>query len=88
MRLHSKPVRKCNSCLLNLGDRCWQYRDPRGQWRGRRCPAFENEAVYEEFRRAQKQPTVKTREALRRDAFRAGGKGRTRHTYALSRHAP
>jgi hypothetical protein len=71
MRISRKPVHACYSCLLNLGDRCWLYRYPRGQWRGeRRCPAFENDAVYEEFRRSQKQPTVKTRKELRREFFR------------------
>jgi len=71
MRRHNKPVRACHSCLLNLGDHCWLYRYPRGQWRrGRRCPAFENEDVYGRFRRWRRAPTVKTRKELRRDFFR------------------
>ena len=78
-----KPVRKCHSCLLNLGDHCWLYQYPRGQGRsGRRCAAFENEEVYAGFRLWQKQPDVKTRKALRRLVHRQrrapmGGEGRT-----------
>jgi hypothetical protein len=71
MRLSHKPVRKCHSCLLNLGDRCWLYVSPRGQWAGdRRCPAFEDEAAYARFRVWQKEPTVKSRAELRREVFR------------------
>ena len=72
MRQTSKPVRKCHSCLLNLGDHCWLYRYPRGQWRhGRTCPGFENETLYEQFRAWRKQPSIKTRAELRRAFFRA-----------------
>jgi hypothetical protein len=71
MRQTRKPVRNCHSCLLNLGDYCWLYRYPRGQWRGdRRCPAFENEHIYAQFRAWQKEPSVKTRKDLRREFFR------------------
>jgi hypothetical protein len=71
MRLSAKPVRKCHACLLNLDDRCWLYRYPRGQWRGeKRCSAFANEEVYRQFREWQKQPQVKTRKELRREFFR------------------
>lgn len=71
MRRHAKPVRKCHACLLNLGDQCWIYKYPRGQWQhDRRCPAFENEAVYAEFREWQKEPAVRTRKELRRRFFR------------------
>lgn len=72
MRNEHKPVRKCHACLLNLGDRCWLYRYPRGQWRpGHTCRAYDNEAVYAEFRRWRKRPTVKTRKELRQEVFRA-----------------
>jgi hypothetical protein len=72
MRKDDKPVRKCHACLLNLGDRCWLYRFPRGQWRdGRTCRTLGDEAVYEDFRRWQKRPTVKTRKELRQEVFRA-----------------
>ena len=71
MHRNRKPVHECYTCLLNLGDSCWLYEYPRGQWRnGRTCPAFENEAVYDEFRRWRKQPQVKTRKVLRREFFR------------------
>jgi hypothetical protein len=71
MRQSAKPVRKCHACLLNLVDECWLYGYPRGQWRGdRRCPGFENEDAYREFRLWRKQPTVKTRKELRREFFR------------------
>ena len=77
MRIHPKPVRKCHACLLNLGDRCWLYEDPRGQWRGGgSCPGFENEAQYEDFRRWQKRPRVKTSKDLRREFIRGRRKKR------------
>jgi hypothetical protein len=76
MRISRKPVHACYTCLLNLGDHCWLYSYPRGQWRaGRRCPAFENETVYARFRQDRKQPDVKTRKELRRQFFR--GRKRT-----------
>ncbi len=72
MRASVKPVRACHACLLNVGDRCWLYRYPRGRWRnGRRCGALNNETVYARFREAQKEPDVKTLKELRRRVFRA-----------------
>lgn len=72
MRRTCKPVRSCHACLLNLGDHCWLYKYPRGQWRGgRTCPAAGDAAIHEEFRRWQKQPDVKTRKELRRELFRS-----------------
>jgi GTP-binding protein HflX len=50
MKRTHKPVGKCHSCLLNLGDHCWLHEWPREQWNGRRCPSFENEEVYANFR--------------------------------------
>ncbi|MDI6774156.1 MAG: hypothetical protein QME60_02000 [Verrucomicrobiota bacterium] len=79
MRSSRKPVRRCHACLLNLGDRCWLFPHPRGQWqRGRWCRGFGNEERYREFRDWQKEPTVKSRKELRRDFFRAGKKTRRR----------
>ncbi len=71
MKKSVKPVRKCHACRLNLGDHCWLYRYPRGQWRGgKHCRAYDDEALHEQFRLWQKQPTVKTRRELRREFFR------------------
>ena len=71
MKKSWKPLRKCYHCPLNQGDHCWLYKYPRGQWHaGRRCPAFGNETVYEQFSAAQKLPDVKTRRDLRREFFR------------------
>jgi hypothetical protein len=70
MHRNAKPVRKCYACLLNLGDHCWSYAYPRGQWHGKRCPAFENEEMYEQYREWLKLPTVKTGHELRRKVFR------------------
>jgi hypothetical protein len=79
MRQTRKPVRKCHSCLLNLGDHCWLYDYPRGQWRaGKRCSALGNEEVYQSFREWQKQPSIRTRKDLRRGFFRAR---RRRHVF-------
>jgi hypothetical protein len=71
MKQSAKPVRKCHACLLNLGDRCWLYRYPRGQWRDRRhCPAMDDADLHARFRTWQKQPSVKTRRELRQEFFR------------------
>jgi len=72
MRQSEKPVRKCHACLLNRGDHCWIYAYPRGQWRhGKRCPAFEDETLYAEYRKWLKMPSVATRKELRRRFFRS-----------------
>ena len=71
MKTSHKPVRKCYSCPLNLGDHCWLFEQPRDQWRhGRRCPGFENETLYRAFRRWEKLPGVRTGKDLRRAAHR------------------
>ena len=71
MRQSFKPAGNCYTCRLNLGDHCWLYKYPRGQWRGgRRCRAFENETVYASFSAWQKLPSVKTRKELRGEFFR------------------
>jgi hypothetical protein len=72
MRLNGKPVRKCHACLLNLGDHCWLYADPRRQWSQHpTCPGFDNEEAYARFRLWQKQPRVKTGRELRRESRRS-----------------
>jgi hypothetical protein len=72
MRRTNKPVRKCYTCPLNLGDRCWIHEFPRGQWRhDRTCPTFDDPRAHERFRAWQKQATVKTGRELRRESFRA-----------------
>jgi hypothetical protein len=71
MRRTRKPVHKCYSCLLNLGDHCWLYKYPRGQWRsGKTCRAADDAGIHKEFRKWKKQPVVKTRKELRREFFR------------------
>ena len=71
MRQNIKPVRKCHSCHLNLGDHCWVYTYPYLQWRHEhRCLGFENEEKYREFDEWKKLPDVKTRKELRREFFR------------------
>ena len=50
MKRTHKPVRNCHSCLLNLGDHCWLHEWPHDQWGKGRCPSFENEETYEQFR--------------------------------------
>lgn len=81
MRRSGKPVRKCHSCRLNLGDQCWVYKAPRGQWRdGRRCPGFENAVLYRQYAEWQKQPTVKSRKELRREFFRTKKRSLLRHS--------
>lgn len=79
MRYSRKPVHNCYSCLLNLGDHCWIYKYPRGQWcHKRKCRAFENEEIYSKFREWRKLPEIKTRKDIRRVFFRTTRK-RERH---------
>jgi len=82
MTLYSrKPVRKCHACLLNLGDHCWLYAYPRGQWHGKkRCAAFDDKKIHAEFRLWQKASDVKTRKELRQEIFRARNKPVVRRT--------
>lgn len=71
MRIGPKPVHGCYTCLLNLGDQCWKYAFPRRQWSRKKCPGFENENLYRQFRDWQAEPHVKTRRQLRQEAFRS-----------------
>ncbi|NQT93263.1 MAG: hypothetical protein HQ559_10915 [Lentisphaerae bacterium] len=72
MRRSAKPVRRCYSCPLNLGDHCWLYAYPRGQWRGdRRCAACDDPEIHGEYRNWQKQPRIRNRADIRRDFFRS-----------------
>lgn len=71
MKSGPKPVHQCYRCLLNLGDHCWAFACPRRQWRGRKCPGFENEELYRQFREWQEAPHIKTRRELRQEIFRA-----------------
>ena len=71
MKKSQKPVRRCHACRLNLGDSCWIYLYPRGQWgEYKRCPGLENEDLYEQYEEWLKAPSVKTRKELRREFFR------------------
>jgi hypothetical protein len=72
MKRHLKPVRKCHGCLLNLGDHCWIYQYPRGQWRAwHHCRGREDVNLHESYRDWLKMPTVKSRKELRQNFFRA-----------------
>jgi len=72
MHITEKPVRKCHSCLLNLGDRCWAYQCPHEQWHDRpKCPGFENEELYAEFKEWQKNPDKPSRREQRRDHYKS-----------------
>lgn len=70
MKFSSKPVHQCYTCLLNLGDQCWEFDCPRREWSGRKCPGFENEELYGQYRVWLEAPHVKTRKQLRQEAFR------------------
>lgn len=82
MKQTAKPVHKCYSCVLNLGDHCWLYKYPRGQWsRKVGCPAFGDEDIYSKFREWQEKPKYKTRKELRREFFRATRKTEEHHNH-------
>lgn len=72
MRLHQKPVRKCHGCPLNLGQHCWVFQYPRGQWRGgRQCRLRGDAEVQGAYRQWCKRPTVKDSKSLRREGHRS-----------------
>lgn len=81
MKYHHKPVRRCHGCGLNLGDHCWLFAYPRGQWRGnKRCWAYGDKTLYAALEEWRKRPTVKNRKMLRRETYRQravspGGEG-------------
>jgi len=79
MKSGPKPVRKCNRCLLNLGDHCWTFVRPRFQWNRKKCPGFENEELYRQFNKWQEEPHVKTRKQLRQETFRSAKQSRRLH---------
>ena len=70
MRYTPKPIRRCNTCLLNLGAACWKFAYPRREWERGQCFGFENDALYRQFHEWQEAPHVKTAKQLRREAFR------------------
>jgi len=49
MKRTQKPVRKCHSCGLNLGDRCGRFANPHDMWRHGKCPGFQNEEMLREY---------------------------------------
>ena len=49
MHESTKPVRKCHSCKLNLGERCAVFRDPHQEWKPGKCRGFGDEALYEAY---------------------------------------
>ncbi|MBU0714548.1 MAG: hypothetical protein KJ964_04245 [Verrucomicrobia bacterium] len=70
MRYTPKPIRRCNTCLLNLGTTCWKFACPRREWERGRCFGFEEDELYRQFHAWQEAPHVKTAKQLRREAFR------------------
>jgi hypothetical protein len=79
-----KPVRKCHSCPLNIGDHCWRYASPRSQWRnGKTCPGLDNTDLHKEFSREQRAPQILTRRQIRREMFRARNR-----VHSITRRTP
>ena len=88
MKRHLKPVRKCHACPLNLGDHCWVYQYPRGQWRqGKTCGGLADEALHASYRDWLKMPTVKSRKALRQNFFRAKRRVELHRELVRKKHA-
>jgi len=79
MKPGPKPVRKCNRCLLNLGQHCWVFASPRLQWSKKKCPGFENDELYLQYNKWQEEPHVKTRKELRQEIFRSAKQARRLH---------
>ena len=70
LRPTHKPVRKCHACLLNQGDRCWGFANPRAQWRRKRgCPGFGNARVASLYQLWKKQASIKTPRDIRRECI-------------------
>ncbi len=67
-----KPISKCYSCELNLGDHCWLHESPRDQWdRYNQCPSFEDPEQYRAFQKWLKQPSVPARHQRKKRGSRA-----------------
>ena len=71
MHRSSKPVRKCNGCGLNLGDKCGVYDNPHAQWQKRNgCPGYMNEALLQEYRQRTTKQKRDARKVKRKEAAR------------------
>lgn len=58
-----KPVRKCNDCKLNLGDRCAIFENPRDKWHHGRCSGHNNPEVIKKYEEdLAKHPPKETKE--------------------------
>jgi len=69
MHRSSKPVRKCNGCGLNLGDKCGVYDNPHVQWQRRNgCPGHMNEKLLQEYRERAAKDRTNARKAKRKEA--------------------
>jgi len=90
MHRTSKPVRKCNGCGLNLGDRCGVYSNPRDQWSGRsHCPGYMNDKMLAEFEEGRKATATDLKRQDRKDCARLrhteGHHNGDRHVVASAR---
>jgi hypothetical protein len=64
---HSKPVRKCHDCGLNLGDHCGVYSAPRDMWHRRNCPGYRNEEMLARYEAEQAKHPPNPAKQLRRE---------------------
>ncbi len=88
MKKSRKPVRKCHACPLNLGEYCWIYQYPRGQWRGEKhCAGYSDRGLHARFEEWCKEPSVKTRKELRREFFRTRRRTELHREFAAGRAA-
>lgn len=68
-----KPVRKCNDCELNLGDRCAFFESPRDKWHGGRCSAYNNPEWIRKFEEERaKHPPKESKEKRKLSARERG----------------
>lgn len=66
MHTHSKPVRKCNDCKLNLGDRCAVYDNPHDKWHNAKCSGYNNPELIEKHKEEVKKDAHKIHEENRK----------------------
>ncbi len=59
MNKNGKPVRKCNGCILNLGERCAVYVVPHDRWYYSMCLHYNDKELYNKYLENLKETSLK-----------------------------
>jgi hypothetical protein len=49
MNINGKTVRKCYSCILNVGNRCAVYKNPHEKWHHSRCSSYNDKELFSKY---------------------------------------